>query len=136
MACIGGSVALQLLESCVESKMVTGNFTKKGISIPKDYFIEKKNGNDIVYKKYLIISNEQLKYPIYISRISDKDYKASLMQCTHLGAELQAFGEILQCPAHGSEFNNKGEVLNGPATRNLRSFPVTIESDSLNISLS
>ena len=57
------------------------------------------------------------------------------MQCAHQGAELQASGDVLTCPAHGSEFNNKGVVTNGPASRNLRTFPVTITDNVLFIDM-
>jgi len=57
------------------------------------------------------------------------------MRCPHQGEELQVFGDRLECPAHGSEFNNKGIVQNGPADSNLRTFPVTIINNQLNISL-
>jgi Rieske Fe-S protein len=57
------------------------------------------------------------------------------MQCTHQGAELQAFGDKLQCPAHGSEFSNRGQVESGPATAPLRTFPVSADNNELKISL-
>ncbi|MBK8624000.1 MAG: hypothetical protein IPN86_00005 [Saprospiraceae bacterium] len=37
--------------------------------------------------------------------------------------------------APGSEFSNSGLVTNGPVDRNLRTFPVTIEGNSVKISL-
>lgn len=58
-----------------------------------------------------------------------------LMSCTHQNAELQVFGDKLQCPAHGSEFDNTGRVLNAPADTNLRTFPVTVENNTIKISL-
>lgn len=86
--------------------------------------------------RYVVVHNDQLEYPICLYRLSDSDYKALLMRCTHQGTELQVFGDRLQCPAHGSEFNNKGEVQNGPADKPLRTFPVTVSGDQIKIRLS
>ena len=74
-----------------------------------------------------------IQYIVY--RFDDNKYEALLMKCTHQGTELQAFGDKLQCPAHGSEFNKHGKVENGPASASLRTFPVTITDDQLQISL-
>jgi Rieske Fe-S protein len=57
------------------------------------------------------------------------------MQCSHQGAELQASGDRLTCPAHGSEFDNKGFAQQGPADQALRSFPTTINGETLFIDL-
>ena len=88
-----------------------------------------------VFKKYVIVQNDILQYPVCIYRFSVNDYAALWMRCTHQGTELQAFGDTLQCPAHGSEFTNKGFVQNGPADKKLRTFPVIIENNQLKISL-
>jgi len=87
------------------------------------------------FKKYLVVHNDLLQYPICVFRLDENDYSALLMRCTHQGTELQVFGNRLQCPAHGSEFDNKGKVQHPPAQADLRSFPVIIEDDQLRISL-
>jgi nitrite reductase/ring-hydroxylating ferredoxin subunit len=88
------------------------------------------------YRKYVVVSNEQLEYPICVYRFSETEYKALLMKCTHQGTELQVFGDRLQCPAHASEFSNRGEVQNGPADVALRTFPVSVETGNIKIKLS
>jgi len=87
------------------------------------------------YNKYIVVQQEQLKYPICVYRFSQNEYSAVLMRCTHQGAELQVFGDKLECPAHGSTFSNTGQVKNGPADTNLRTFPVIVQNDQLLISL-
>jgi nitrite reductase/ring-hydroxylating ferredoxin subunit len=95
----------------------------------------KGRGRDTSIKKYLVLYNEILKYPICLYRLDEDRYTALLMKCTHQGTELQAFGQKLQCPAHGSEFDDHGNVTHGPAAEQLRTFPVTISNDHLKISL-
>lgn len=134
MACIGGSTMSVLLQSCGISKTLSGSISNSDLLVPLAHF-ETKAGNETHYKNYLVVYNDQLKFPICIYRLDAQNYSALWLQCSHQGAELQVFGDKLQCPAHGSEFTNKGIVTGGPADRSLRSFPVTIENNQLKISL-
>jgi nitrite reductase/ring-hydroxylating ferredoxin subunit len=88
------------------------------------------------YRRYVVVQNEKLEYPICVYRSATEQYEALLMQCTHQGTELQVFGERLQCPAHGSEFTPTGAVQNGPADQPLRKFRVMVEGESIKINLS
>jgi Rieske Fe-S protein len=129
-ACLGSSVLIGALESCGTSKMVTGTINNSNLVVPMTAF--QSNG---AYNKYIVVQQEQLKYPICVYRFSQTEYSAVLMRCTHQGAELQVFGDKLECPAHGSTFSNIGQVKNGPADTNLRTFPVIVQNDQLLISL-
>lgn len=120
-----------LLEGCTGARHLTGKIVADDLVLSADDFSDGKGG----YLKSLVVRNEILQYPVCIYRHSEVLYSALWMQCTHQGAELQVFGDTLQCPAHGSEFNSSGAVQNGPADRRLRSFPVTIVKDRINISL-
>lgn len=133
-ACMGGAAITTLLQSCVTGKIMSGKIAGDDLIVPlKDF--ETKAGNETHYKKYIVVQNDLLQYPICVYRINENEYTALWMQCTHQGAELQVFGDKLQCPAHGSEFTNKGNVQGGPAEKKLRSFPITIENHQLKISL-
>ena len=130
-ACLGGALFASMLEGCSSTKMISGTISDSNLLVPVSSFLTKEN----TYIKYIVIHNEKLSFPICVYRSSEKEYSALLMKCTHQGAELQVFGDKLQCPAHGSEFSDKGIVENGPAETNLRTFPVTILKDQINISL-
>ena len=101
------------------------------LTVPVSTFQQDKDS----FRKYIVVSHPELKFPICVYRFSDTEYTALLMKCTHQGAELQVFGDRLECPAHGSQFSDTGQVKNGPADTNLRSFPVTVNNDQLFISL-
>jgi Rieske Fe-S protein len=132
--CMAGGLMLSLLESCSSSRIVTAGIAGSDMVVPLTEFeIKKSNGKN--FKKYLVLQNEILQYPICVYRFDENRYEALLMKCTHQGTELQVFGDKLQCPAHGSEFNNRGDVESGPAITSLRIFPVTITNDQLKISL-
>ncbi|GGB21945.1 Rieske (2Fe-2S) protein [Puia dinghuensis] len=130
-ACMGGALFTSLLEGCSSTKMIPGKLTNTGLTIPASAFALK----DGKYRNYVVVQNDQLRNPICLYRFQEDQYSAVLMRCTHQGAELQVFGDRLQCPAHGSEFSNRGVVQNGPADTNLRTFPVTIQNNQINISL-
>jgi Rieske Fe-S protein len=105
-----------------------------GLSVASSEFTYLK-GDKRMERKYIIVRNEKLEFPIYVYRFSNNEYSAVLMKCTHQGNELQASGDYLHCSAHGSEFNNKGVVAQGPAEKNLRSFPVTAADEKIFIDL-
>lgn len=134
LTCLGTTAMAALLQGCTSTKLLTGKIAEDDLIVSlKDF--ETKAGNEVHYKKYIIVHNDILQYPICVYRHSENDYSALWMRCTHLGAELQVFGDKLQCPAHGSEFSSKGQVQNGPADTQLRSFPIVIENYQLKISL-
>lgn len=120
-----------MLESCSNTKTISGTIVDSDLVVPLSAFLTK--GNE--YRKYVVVHHDKLKYPICVYRFSADQYSALLMRCPHQGAELQVFGDRLQCPAHGSEFSDKGAVQNGPADTNLRTFPITINNNQINISL-
>jgi nitrite reductase/ring-hydroxylating ferredoxin subunit len=134
VSCISGGLILSILDSCSATKIFTATITGSDmIVLLTDFEINK--GNSKEFKKYLVVQNEILQYPICVYRFDENNYEALLMRCTHRGTELQVFGDKLQCPAHGSEFSNHGTVEKGPAGTLLRTFPVTISNNQLKISL-
>jgi Rieske Fe-S protein len=133
-ACLGMLGLGMLLESCGTSKSLSGLLTDKRLTIPLSSFANTSKGQS-AYKRYIIVRNEGLNYPIVVYRQSDTDYTALLLRCTHQYIELNVSGELLTCPAHGSEFNNKGEVVQGPAGTGLRQFPTTADAQNLYIEL-
>ncbi len=135
-ACLGGGAMAVLLQSCTSTKIMTGKISGDDLIVPvSDFETRSKSGGANNFKKYVVVQNEILQYPICLYRHNENEYTALWMKCTHQGAELQVFGDHLQCPAHGSEFNNKGGVQNGPADSKLRSFPTTIANNQIKISL-
>src|ERR1700722_7516857 len=130
-ACLSGGLFVSMLESCGSTKIISGKISNSDLIVPASSFLIKENK----FRKYIVVQNEKLQFPVCLYRFNEQQYSALLMRCTHQGTELQVFGDKLECPAHGSAFNNKGVVQNGPASINLRTFPVTIQHDQINISL-
>ena len=133
-ACAGGIGLTGILQGCSTTKLFTGKIIADDLVVPISHF-ETKNGNNTYFKKYIVVQNDILQYPVCVYRVNENEYTALWMRCTHQGTELQVFGDRLQCPAHGSEFDNRGSVKNGPADTQLRTFAVLIEKDQLKISL-
>ncbi len=134
IGCMGLFAGVSLLEGCSGIKYFSAPINGKFLEVP---FTEFELSNEVgSFRKHLVVQNEKLQYPISIFRNEDNSYSALYMRCTHQGTELQVFGDRLQCPAHGSEFTKNGTVQNGPADKNLRSFPVSTESNLIRIDLS
>jgi Rieske Fe-S protein len=132
--CLCSTSLFTLISGCSAAKMIRGNIVGDELVVElSDFYVE--SGSDKNFKRYIIILNELLKYPICVYRFNQNEYSALWMRCTHQGNELQVFGEKLQCSAHGSEFDNQGSVKNGPADKSLRIFPVTIDKSQIRISL-
>ncbi len=134
MACAGLVGIMPAMQSCTTSKIVSAQISGDELVIPLTAF-QTRNANEIFFKKYIVVENSRLKYPICVYRLNENEYSALWMRCTHQGTELQVFGSKLQCPAHGSEFSIDGAVHEGPASEPLRSFPYSINNNSLHLSL-
>ena len=130
-ACLVGLGLSAMLSSCSTAKILSGKIVNDDLVVPISDFESRKAG----YKKFVVVHNDLLQYPICVYRKNENEYNALWMRCTHQGTELQVFGDKLQCPAHGSEFDDRGNVQNGPADIKLRTFPVVIENKQLKISL-
>lgn len=133
-ACLVSSSISALLQSCAGSKIINGKIVESDLIIPLSDF-RVKNDDAASFKRYIVVQHDLLQYPVCVYRLSETEYSALWMRCTHQGTELQVFGDKLQCPAHGSEFSNRGDIQNGPADKSLRTFPVKIENNQLFISL-
>jgi Rieske Fe-S protein len=134
LSCAAAVTWLPLLGGCQSVHYSTGTMDTNGISVLASEFRYLRKGQAVI-RPYIILKNEAMEFPIYLYRVSDSEYTAVLMKCTHQGNELSASGDHLSCSAHGSEFNNKGVVVQGPADKNLRTFAVTTDSDKIIIDL-
>ena len=130
-----GLVGISLLsQSCAGTHYAQSTTNDDKLSILKNEFsVIKKNKPD--HRKYVVVKNDNLAFPIIIYRQAENSYEAMLLKCTHQGIELNVNGDILTCSAHGSEFSNKGEVIQGPADQKLKSFPVTTDEKNIYIQL-
>jgi len=134
VTCLCASPVALLLNGCAATGLISGKIDGDELLVAKSSF-DPTAETDKSHRKYIIVQNDILLFPICIYRFNDNEYSAIWMRCTHQGSELQVFGDRLACPAHGSEFDNRGSVRNGPAEEELRTFPVMVEDDLLRISL-
>lgn len=132
--CLGAFLTGGMLESCGTTKIFNAKLSESDLIVPLSEFEMATSGGKS-YKKYVVVQNHLLQYPVCVFRSDPKKYQAFQMRCTHQGVELQVFGDRLQCPAHGSEFNASGAVSGGPATEPLRKFETRIENNELKIAL-
>ncbi|MCE1164442.1 MAG: ubiquinol-cytochrome c reductase iron-sulfur subunit [Bacteroidetes bacterium] len=64
-----------------------------------------------------------------VIRVSKSKFLAINNICTHKKCEVDFDGSSFECPCHGSTYDKYGKVTNGPATKNLKSYKTTYNSD-------
>jgi Rieske Fe-S protein len=67
---------------------------------------------------------------VIVIRVSSSNFIALNITCTHKHCAVDYDGESFTCPCHGSEYSKYGKVTHGPATKNLKSYKVTYDSGS------
>lgn len=132
LGCIGVVAGVSLLESCATGQYVNNTLNNNIITIKKSDFILVKKDKQII-RDFVLVKNDALGFPICVYKISENEYTALFMECTHQGCELNAFKAQLVCPCHGSEFDNKGNVLEGPADTPLKHFEVKTDDQNIYI---
>jgi len=130
---LAGYVALPLLEACTPSSVPLPPDTNGNLIGP--------DGRVTVDVSDLTLANPAKVIPnvtgpdgfgIMITRVSDGDYRALTMKCTHQSCAVDnrlASGEI-HCSCHGSLFRLDGSVDTGPATTPLPQLPLEYDASA------
>ena len=128
-ACLAASSLGAILSACGSNLYYAKHTdTNNKLAIAKTEF---KIPDKEEFRKFILIKTTRYNFPIGIFRISETEYSALLMECTHNGCELKAQGDYLLCPCHGSEFSNKGVVQNPPAEANLKTFETSFDDTTI-----
>lgn len=76
--------------------------------------------------------------PILLANVNGRVWAAD-DTCSHEDASLSTGslrGEFVKCPLHGSRFNVcTGQVMDEPADKNLRTYPVRLDGESILVGL-
>ncbi|RYE02317.1 MAG: hypothetical protein EOP50_00315, partial [Sphingobacteriales bacterium] len=81
-ACLSFTVVGALLSSCTSTKYISGELNKDGLTVSKDDFRVKQKGGT-AYSSFIIIRNDALQFPICLFRLSETEYSALWMKCSH-----------------------------------------------------
>lgn len=78
-----------------------------------------------------------LSNPVIVTRLDASTVIAVDSKCTHLGCTVawNPMNADFECPCHGSTFGSDGHVKVGPATLPLTSYPVTVNPDSVVVTI-
>jgi Rieske Fe-S protein len=134
-ACLAAAGIATIAQSCSPARQLNAPIVDNKLVIPLSAFVIKTKSGSPSYRRYIVVRNEELNYPLVIYRNNENDHTALLLRCSHQYNELNVNGELLSCPAHGSEFDVRGNVVNGPANEKLRSFATTTDSQHIYIQL-
>lgn len=135
MSCLGGTALALFLQSCSGAIYYAQNSVSNNkVVIRKSEFL-RADGDATELRQFVLVRLQQSRYPICVYRLSDTEYSAVLMECTHKGCELRPSGDFLMCPCHGSEFSNTGVVQNPPAEKNLHVFTTSTDNENIYLQL-
>lgn len=135
ITCAGSIGVIWLLEACAAQKQITNyQYLQNRIIIKRSEFLIMKNEKHIL-RKFIVLKPDGLEYPLVIYKLTETDYRAMSLKCTHQGCELTPYETTIVCPCHGAEFNNRGTVTAGPADTDLKLFNITYDIDNLYIQL-
>lgn len=72
---------------------------------------------------------------VLIVNLGDNEFSALTSVCTHSNCDRNwtFANDVFTCTCHGSRFSTDGTVINGPALQPLRSFPTTLEGNTLKV---
>jgi menaquinol-cytochrome c reductase iron-sulfur subunit len=71
----------------------------------------------------------------WLRKISDKEFLALAVNCTHLGCPVrwEADAELFMCPCHGGIYNKDGSRAAGPPPRGLHHYSVRLRNNEVEI---
>jgi len=74
----------------------------------------------------------------WLRRISDTEFVAFAINCTHLGCPVrwQEGAQLFMCPCHGGVYNRDGSVAAGPPPASLPRYPVRVRRNTVEIETS
>ncbi len=131
MVCAGlvaGTSVLTLLEGCATAKIQKVSVVNKVISIDAALCNE--------LQKVLVLRTDDLEYDVLLYYVSNANYSAVLLKCTHYDNPVFVNNKEVFCPSHGSKFDYTGKVLTEPATQSLKSFKVKLDNQTIKINIS
>lgn len=132
---IGAPVLAVTLQSCGTAHYYAQwTFSENRFIIAKSEFIGERKGEPVP-RKYVLVSHENLQFPIFVYDMGNNNYSALYLKCTHRGCEVKPQGDYLVCPCHGSEFSNTGKVIQSPAEKDLQQFNVLSDEENIYVHL-
>lgn len=133
-SCLAAAGAPFLLTGCTTIHRVHSPVKQNTLTLGKNEFTVQKEEEEKI-RNVVVVSADPLPFPIAVYRLSQEEYMALWMECTHQGCEVNPQPHYIICPCHGSEFDARGQVVQGPAENNLKNFKTTTDHENIYIHL-
>jgi Rieske Fe-S protein len=121
-----GTVVTQF-SACAPMPVFKADVKDGQLTVLKNSFTEKN--------KIVLVRNTKLEWDIALVKVSEMEYAALQMKCTHLDNPLTATQNGFYCNSHGSSFNLSGKVTQEPAINDLKKYATTISNEEIIIQL-
>jgi Rieske Fe-S protein len=122
-----GASVLTLLEGCATAKVQKVAVVNKLINIDAALCNE--------LQKVLVLRTDDLEYDVLLYYVSNANYSAVLLKCTHYDNPVFVNNKEVFCPSHGSKFDYTGKVLTEPATQSLKAFKTSFVNNTISIQI-
>lgn len=122
-----GASVLTLLEGCATAKVQKVAVVNKRINIDATLCNE--------LQKVLVLRTDDLEYDVLLYYVSNANYSAVLLKCTHYDNPVFVNNKEVFCPSHGSKFDYTGKVLTEPATQSLKAFKTSLVNNTISIDI-
>ena len=130
MVCAGmaaGVSVLTLFEGCATAKILKVTVFNKVINVDASLCNE--------LQKTLVLRTDDLEYDVLLYYVSNANYSAVLLKCTHYDNPVFVNNKEVFCPSHGSKFDYTGKVLTEPATQSLKAFKTSFVNNTISIQI-
>ncbi|MBX5438156.1 MAG: Rieske (2Fe-2S) protein [Thermoflavifilum sp.] len=115
--CLGAMVAGWLAESlsaCATSKVLQAKMQGRAVELAESILED---------ERFHVVEAPGVRYRIAVRRLTNGQYVALLLMCTHARNPVTLTGNSFYCPLHGSRFDSQGNVIQGPAQQPLIHLP-------------
>ncbi len=123
---VGAGVVVQSLSACKPTQIYKTTAVASQIKVPLSLFAE----TDIQ-----LLNVENIDFEIILRKISDGNFSALKLICTHAENPLSVSGKNFLCSLHGSLFDENGEVIKGPAENPLKKFNTQVSQEEIVITI-
>lgn len=124
---IGAGVVLGALESCSNLPIYKTKISENKISVPSSIFEQ----TDLH-----IIRPNGFEFDIALRKVSEGQFTALLLRCTHADNQLTPTDTSYVCSLHGSKFDKNGHVVKSPAEKALKRYKTELVEGNIIIYVS
>src|SRR5688572_30445097 len=89
LTCVGGTAIITLLDGCHPAYYAVTSIEGNKLKVARSEFTY-VGKEQTLERKFVLVEHVKLKFPVSLYRVSESEFVALYMECTHQGCELHA----------------------------------------------